>query len=166
MVLCSPPGGRCENGGMVVCTSSVCSCRCATGGKIQASDRFCGKKLTNEIDPTHFEKLRTWNTGKQMTRHVLTVVVVVVVVFTLKTVLTSIQYPSLSYSSRQRNEFPWSLYTMRFRLYTSKFFRCVQIFLKPSFLAPRFPLFFPAAQSEPSFELRDVQSRTANYPGK
>ena len=30
------------------------------------------------------------------------------VVFTLKTVLTSIQYPSLSYSSRQRNEFPWS----------------------------------------------------------
>ena len=38
----------------------------------------------------------------------LYVVVVVVVVFTLKTVLTSIQYPSLSYSSRQRNEFPWS----------------------------------------------------------
>ena len=38
----------------------------------------------------------------------LHVVVVVVVVFTLKTVLTSIQYPSLSYSSRQRNEFPWS----------------------------------------------------------
>ena len=36
------------------------------------------------------------------------VVVVVVVVFTLKTVLTSIQYPSLFYSSRQRNEFPWS----------------------------------------------------------
>ena len=36
------------------------------------------------------------------------VVVVVVVVFTLKTVLTSIQYPSLSYSSRQINEFPWS----------------------------------------------------------
>ena len=35
-------------------------------------------------------------------------VVVVVVVFTLKTVLISIQYPSLSYSSRQRNEFPWS----------------------------------------------------------
>ena len=35
-------------------------------------------------------------------------VCVVVVVFTLKTVLTSIQYPSLSYSSRQRNEFPWS----------------------------------------------------------
>ena len=35
-------------------------------------------------------------------------IVVVVVVFTLKTVLTSIQYPSLSYSSRQRNEFPWS----------------------------------------------------------
>ena len=34
--------------------------------------------------------------------------VVVVVVSTLKTVLTSIQYPSLSYSSRQRNEFPWS----------------------------------------------------------
>ena len=34
--------------------------------------------------------------------------VVVVVVFTLKTVLTSIQYPSLSYPSRQRNEFPWS----------------------------------------------------------
>ena len=33
---------------------------------------------------------------------------VVVVVFTLKTVLTSIQYPPLSYSSRQRNEFPWS----------------------------------------------------------
>ena len=31
----------------------------------------------------------------------------VVVVFTLKTFLTSIQYPSLSYSSRQRNEFPW-----------------------------------------------------------
>ena len=25
------------------------------------SDRFCGKNLTNEIDPTHFEKLRTWN---------------------------------------------------------------------------------------------------------
>ena len=39
---------------------------------------------------------------------VIGVVVVVVVVFTLKTVLTSIQYPSLSYSSRQRNEFPWS----------------------------------------------------------
>ena len=36
------------------------------------------------------------------------VVVVVVVVFTLKTVLTSIQYPSLSYFSRQRNEFPRS----------------------------------------------------------
>ena len=36
------------------------------------------------------------------------VVVVVLVVFTLKTVLTSIQYPSVSYSSRQRNEFPWS----------------------------------------------------------
>ena len=35
-------------------------------------------------------------------------VVVVVVVFTLKTVLTSILYPSLSYSSRQRNKFPWS----------------------------------------------------------
>ena len=34
--------------------------------------------------------------------------IVVVVVFTFKTVLTSIQYPSLSYSSRQRNEFPWS----------------------------------------------------------
>ena len=34
--------------------------------------------------------------------------VVVVVVFTLKTVLTSIQYPYLSYSSRQGNEFPWS----------------------------------------------------------
>ena len=34
--------------------------------------------------------------------------IVVVVIFTLKTVLTSIQYPSLSYSSRQRNEFPWS----------------------------------------------------------
>ena len=31
-----------------------------------------------------------------------------VVVFTLKTVLTSIQYPYLSYSLRQRNEFPWS----------------------------------------------------------
>ena len=40
--------------------------------------------------------------------HVCVYVVVVVVVFTLKTVLTSIQYPSLSYSSRQRNEFPWS----------------------------------------------------------
>ena len=39
---------------------------------------------------------------------IIVVVVVVVVVFTLKTVLTSIQYPSLSYSSRQRNEFPWS----------------------------------------------------------
>ena len=38
----------------------------------------------------------------------IVLVVVVVVVFTLKTVLTSIQYPSLSYSSRQRNEFPWS----------------------------------------------------------
>ena len=36
------------------------------------------------------------------------VVVVVVVVFTLKTVLTSIQYSSLFYSSRQRTEFPWS----------------------------------------------------------
>ena len=35
-------------------------------------------------------------------------IVVVVVVLTLKTVLTSIQYPSLSYSSRQRNEFSWS----------------------------------------------------------
>ena len=44
--------------------------------------------------------------GKKPTTVV--VVVVVVVVFTLKTVLTSIQYPSLSYSSRQRNEFPWS----------------------------------------------------------
>ena len=41
-------------------------------------------------------------------REYSTIVVVVVVVFTLKTVLTSIQYPSLSYSSRQRNEFPWS----------------------------------------------------------
>ena len=40
--------------------------------------------------------------------YVCCVVVVVVVVFTIKTVLTSIQYPSLSYSSRQRNEFPWS----------------------------------------------------------
>ena len=38
----------------------------------------------------------------------LNVVVVVVVVFILKTVLTSIHYPSLSYSSRQRNKFPWS----------------------------------------------------------
>ena len=37
-----------------------------------------------------------------------TIIDIVVVVFTLKTVLTSIQYPSLSYSSRQRNEFPWS----------------------------------------------------------
>ena len=37
---------------------------------------------------------------------VVVVVDVVVVVVTLKTVLTSIQYPSLSYSSRQRNEFP------------------------------------------------------------
>ena len=36
------------------------------------------------------------------------VVVVLVVVFTLKAVLTFIQYPSLSYSSRQINEFPWS----------------------------------------------------------
>ena len=36
------------------------------------------------------------------------VAVVVIVVFTLKTVLTSIQYPPLAYSSRQRNEFPWS----------------------------------------------------------
>ena len=36
-------------------------------------------------------------------------VVVVVVVFTFKTVLTSIQYPSLSYSSRQKDEFSWSL---------------------------------------------------------
>ena len=43
-----------------------------------------------------------------LSRSELRVVVVVVVVFTLKTVLTSIQYPSLSYSSRQRNEFPWS----------------------------------------------------------
>ena len=34
--------------------------------------------------------------------------VVVVVVFTLKTILTSVQYSSLSYSSRKRNEFPWS----------------------------------------------------------
>ena len=33
--------------------------------------------------------------------------VVIVVVFTLKTVLTSI-VPFSSYSSRQRNEFPWS----------------------------------------------------------
>ena len=40
--------------------------------------------------------------------NILTFFVVVVVVFTLKTVLTSIQYPSLSYSSRQRNEFPSS----------------------------------------------------------
>ena len=44
----------------------------------------------------------------QQTTSGIVVVVVVVVVFTLKTVLTSIQYPSLSYSSRQRNEFPWS----------------------------------------------------------
>ena len=50
----------------------------------------------------------TW-ISRQKTRLVTVhVVVVVVVVFTLKTVLTSIQYPSLSYSSRQRNEFPWS----------------------------------------------------------
>ena len=34
--------------------------------------------------------------------------VFVVVVFTLKAVLTSIQHASLSYSSRQRNELPWS----------------------------------------------------------
>ena len=40
--------------------------------------------------------------------HLKILVVVVVVVFTLKTVLTSIQYPSLSYSSGQRNEFPGS----------------------------------------------------------
>ena len=40
--------------------------------------------------------------------YAMTQIHVVVVVFTLKTVLTSIQYPSLSYSSRQRNEFPWS----------------------------------------------------------
>ena len=47
---------------------------------------------------------------KRFSEHVenVVVVVVVVVVFTFKTVLTSIQYPSLSYSSRQRNEFPWS----------------------------------------------------------
>ena len=38
----------------------------------------------------------------------VTVVAVVFVVFTLKTALTSIQYPSLSYSSMQRNEFSWS----------------------------------------------------------
>ena len=38
----------------------------------------------------------------------VTTLFVVVVVFTLKTVLTSIQYPSLPYSSRQRNEFPLS----------------------------------------------------------
>ena len=40
--------------------------------------------------------------------HILSGMVVVDVVLTLKTVLTSIQYPSRSYSSRQRNEFPWS----------------------------------------------------------
>ena len=45
---------------------------------------------------------------ERFSEQVENVVVVVVVVFTLKTVLTSIQYPSLSYSSRQRNEFPWS----------------------------------------------------------
>ena len=51
--------------------------------------------------------LSTANSG-DFSDHNVVVVVVVVVVFTLKTVLTSIQYPSLSYSSRQRNEFPWS----------------------------------------------------------
>ena len=44
---------------------------------------------------------------KKVDTRLYVVVVVVVVVFTLKTVLTSIQYPSLSYS-RQRNEFSWS----------------------------------------------------------
>ena len=46
--------------------------------------------------------------GQAHRYYVVVVVVVVVVAFTLKTVLTSLQYPSLSYSPRQRNEFPWS----------------------------------------------------------
>ena len=53
-------------------------------------------------------KTKTKNTMSLDYSSINFVVVVVVVVFTLKTVLTSIQYPSLSYSSRQRNEFPWS----------------------------------------------------------
>ena len=60
-----------------------------------------GRKNTNSIIFTRIELTTSALAGVQ-------VVVVVVVVFTLKTVLTSIQYPSLSYSSRQRNEFPWS----------------------------------------------------------
>ena len=55
----------------------------------------------NSQNPSNTAALSLCRTG------VLYAVVVVVVVFTLKTVLTSIQYPSLSYSSRQRNEFPW-----------------------------------------------------------
>ena len=53
---------------------------------------------------------RQYNIGEKPSVILYTYInlVVVVVVFTLKTVLTSIQYPSLSYSSRQRNEFPWS----------------------------------------------------------
>ena len=43
--------------------------KCATSGKIRISDRFCGKNLTNEIDPAHFEKHRTWNAGKCSTVH-------------------------------------------------------------------------------------------------
>ena len=52
-----------------------------------------------------------YNVGEKPTVILYTYInrVVVVVDFTLNTVLTSIQYPCLSYSSRrQRNEFPWS----------------------------------------------------------
>ena len=65
---------------------------------------FTDKSRINALCPEKLRRSRIvlWARIK------LSVVVVVVVVFTLKTVLTSIQYPSLSYSSRQRNEFPWS----------------------------------------------------------
>ena len=76
-----------------------------TGGRphrISHPPSFCGACL-------HFLARRIQPLLSLVDREVeFRVVVVVVVVFTLKTVLTSIQYPSHSYSSRQRNEFPWS----------------------------------------------------------
>ena len=65
----------------------------------------CARNLVARSNRKYFGRVQQRHAAMAGEHHH---VVVVVVVFTLKTVLTSIQYPSLSYSSRQRNEFPWS----------------------------------------------------------
>ena len=63
----------------------------------------CGCRPVAEVQAEYRSEVTS-----RFSEHIENDVVVVVVVFTLKTVLTSIQYPSLSYSSRQRKELPWS----------------------------------------------------------